>query len=169
MEENKSLQTKLEADQQSKLFVRFSVKDKLKPATSLEPQQTFLRFSHVKTGREIVFLAQQASGGQFQADIDFATQSKNFRQTSGLYSVELIVSDSLIDNPTKWKLGELNLQLIDSATDVSGEKASLFDKKPEIKHLFRPAEATPAPIVSMVFAGLCMAPLGLLLILVYFF
>lgn len=165
LEENKSLTSKLEADQQTKLYVKFSVKDKLKPTLKLEPQQTFLRFTHVKTGREIVFLAESTSDGQYQADVDFATQGKNFRHTSGLYSLQLIVSDSLIDNPIQWKLGEINLQLIESAATISEDKSSLYSKKPEIKHLFRAPEPVPPAIVSTVFSALCLAPLVLLLIL----
>lgn len=166
MEENKGLTSKLEADQQTKLRVKFTPKDKLNQKTNLEPQQAFLRFVHVKSGREIVFLAQSTSGGLFQADVDFATQAKAFRQTSGLYSLELIVSDALIDNPIKWKLGEINLQLIESSAPAVEEKANLYSKKPEIKHIFREPEPTPPAIVSTVFSGLCLAPLLLMFILV---
>lgn len=166
MEENKALSSKLEADQQMKLSVKFSVKDKQKPTTSLEPQQAFLRFAHVKSGREIVFLAQANSAGLFNADIDFALQAKNFQQTSGLYSLELIVTDALIENPIRWKLGEINLQLISDNTENVEDKTKLYAQKPEIKHIFRVPEATPPALVSTVFSGLCLAPLALLLILV---
>jgi len=168
LEENKSLGSKLEADQQTKLYVKFTVKDKVKSST-LEAQQTFVRFTHVKSGREIVFLAQAASGGLYQADVDFATQAKNFRQLGGLYSLELLVSDALIDNPIRWKLGEVNLQLaVDSASASPSSdelKAALYSAKPEIKHLFRPAEPVPPQIVSLVFSALSAAPLLLLFIL----
>lgn len=163
------MNTKLDADQHSKLYVKFAVKDKLKPSSPLEPQQTFLRFTHVKSGREIVFLAQTSGGngqGQYQADVDFATQAKNFRQTAGVYTLELIVSDSLVENPVRRKLGELNLQLIDATSSSDDSKAALYAPKPEIKHIFRPPEPTPPAIVSTVFSALCAAPLLLMFILV---
>lgn len=169
MEENKSLSSKLDADQQMKLRVKFSVKDKQKPTTSLEPQQAFLRFAHVKTGREIVYLAQStSSGGLYQAEVDFATQAKSFRHTSGVYSLELVVSDALIDNPIRWKLGEVNLQLVASETAATENESreSLYAKKPEIKHMFRAPEQTPPALVSTVFAGLCLAPMLIMFILV---
>jgi oligosaccharyltransferase complex subunit delta (ribophorin II) len=169
LEENKSLNTKLDADQQSKFYLKFGVKDKLKPTATLEPHQAFIRFTHVKSGRDIVFLAQStATGGQYLAEVDFATQAKNFRQTSGLYSLELIVSDSLIENPVKWKLGDLNLQLLEdlSASTAASDKANFHSAKPEIKYLFRAAEPVPPAVVSTVFSFICLAPLALLFILV---
>lgn len=170
LEDNKSLTTKLDADQQSKLHLKFVVKDKQAKAgaPALEPHQTFVRFVHSSSGREIVFMAQGA-GGQYAAEVDFATQAKNFRGASGLYTLELVVSDALIDNPVRWRLGDLSLQLIETATPAaSGEdKASMYAKKPEIKHLFRLPEPTPPSAVSTLFSGLCLAPFGLLLIMVY--
>jgi oligosaccharyltransferase complex subunit delta (ribophorin II) len=83
----------------------------------------------------------------------------------------LIVTDSLIENPLTWKLADIKFQFGDDSASTAAnlqqqEKASLYSKRPEIKHLFRPAEPTPPAIVSTVFAGLCAAPLVLLIILV---
>lgn len=159
------MQQKLEADQQSKLYVRFSVKDKLK-GSNLEVHQAFLRFSEAKSGREIIFLAQY-SNGQYSADVDLGTSAKSFRRLSGLYSLELIVADALVQNPVSWNLADLNLHFIeDQSSGVSQEKAALYSRKPEIKHLFRVPEPTPSALVSTVFTGLVLAPLAILFILV---
>jgi oligosaccharyltransferase complex subunit delta (ribophorin II) len=81
----------------------------------------------------------------------------------------LFVSDPLVENPIKWKLGDIKLQFLEEQTAGSSaalDKAALFTKKPEIKHLFRLPEQTPPVIVSTVFTALCLVPLVLLVVLV---
>lgn len=166
LSENEKLKEKLDADQQTKFYLKFQVQDKVKNSL-IEAHQAFVRFSEAKSGREIVFLAQANSNKQYSAEVDFATNAKNFRQQSGLYSIELVVADALVQNPIAWKLADINLHFIDdqSASAAAQEKANLYAKKPEIKHLFRPAEPTPPAAVSSLFTILCLAPFGLLLIL----
>lgn len=132
----------------------------------MEVHQAFLRFSEAKSGREIIFLAQY-SNGQYSADVDLNTNAKSFRRLSGVYSVELIVADALMQNPVSWNLADLNLHFSDEQTSSAAQdKAALFAKKPEIKHLFRIADPTPSTAVSTVFTGLVLAPLAILFILV---
>jgi oligosaccharyltransferase complex subunit delta (ribophorin II) len=164
LEENKQLSNKLEADQQSKFYLRFGLKDKSKNSF-IEAHQAFVRFQEKKSGREIVFLAQPANN-QYSAEVDFTTNAKNFRYNSGIYTIELVVADSLIDNPIVWKLADVDVKFIQEGTKSTGvDKASLYAKRPEIKHTFRAPEPTPSPLVSTVFAALCLAPLGLLFLL----
>jgi oligosaccharyltransferase complex subunit delta (ribophorin II) len=162
VEGNKQL--KLDGDQQSKLFVKFNVKDTVK-GTNKEAHQTFVRFTHVKSGREIVFLA-QASSNQYAADVDFLSNAKNFRHQSGAYNVDLVVSDSLFETPVTLRLAEIKLTFVEEqAAGVPEDKSKLYSALPEIKHIFRLPESTPPVIVSTVFTALCLAPLALLLVL----
>lgn len=162
---NQKLQQKLEADQQSKLYVRFSVKDKLK-GSNLEVHQAFLKFSEAKSKREIIFLTQY-SNGQYSADVDLTTNAKSFRRLSGVYSIELIVADALVQNLVSWNLADVNLHFVEEQTSTAAQdKAALYSKKPEIKHLFRVPEPTPSAVVSLVFTGLVLLPLVILIILV---
>ncbi len=158
-------QLKLDGDQQSKLFVKFNVKDRVK-GTNKEAHQTFVRFTHVKSGREIVFLAQGSSGNQYAADVDFLSNAKNFRYQSGAYNVDLIVSDSLFETPVTQRLAEIKLSFTEEQT-TSGleDRSKLYSPLPEIKHTFRLPESTPPVVVSTVFTALCLAPLALLLVL----
>ena len=77
----------------------------------------------------------------------------------------MIVSDSLVDNRVAWTLADLKLQFAESEPVSQVDKSSLYSKRPEIQHMFRPAEQTPSKIVSTVFTALCVVPLGLLLVL----
>jgi oligosaccharyltransferase complex subunit delta (ribophorin II) len=158
------LKERLNADQHSKFYLRFGLKSKNTP---VEAHQTFVRFADQKSGREIIFLA-QATNKQYSAEVDFSTNAKNFRHQSGIYTVELFVSDPLFENPIRTKLGDIKLTFLDNASSAAAaqNKATLHAPKPEIKHLFRPPEQTPPAIVSTVFTVLCLVPFALLLVLV---
>ena len=77
----------------------------------------------------------------------------------------MVVADSLIENPTTINLADIKLQFNEEAQGGS-EKANLYAKKPEIKHLFRPNEPTPPKVVSTAFAALCILPLVIMVLLV---
>lgn len=156
-------QLKFEVDQQSKLTLKFGVKDQKKNSL-VEAHQAFLKFTEVKSGREIIYLAETGLTKTYSVEIDFASNAKNFRHQSGKYSVELVVSDSLFENPTVLKLSELSVTFAEESA-VGVEKSSLYSKQSEIKHLFRQPEKRPAAAVSLLFAALCFVPMGLVLIL----
>lgn len=167
VEENTKLKEKLDADQMSKLYLKFSVKEK-STNTQMEVHQAFVRFSEASSGREIIFLAQPGVNSVYGAEIDFSANAKNFRRLSGLYSIDLIISDSLAENAISWQLADIKLQFSEdqtAAASASQDKAKLYAKKPEITHLFRESEKTPPVFLSTLFAALCLAPLGLLVIL----
>jgi len=155
---------KFEADQQSKFSVKFGVKDQNK-GNLVEAHQAMLRFTEVASGREIIYLAETGSTKAYTVEIDFSTNGKNFRYQSGTYAVDLVVSDSLFENPTVLKLSQLQLKFSESADSAQASRSAMYSAKPEIKHLFRQPEKTPSMVISTVFASLCLAPLALVFIL----
>lgn len=152
----------MEADQQSKLTVKFEIKDQIKN-TLIEAHQAFLKFSHVKSGKEIIYLAESSLSKNYMVEVDFAANAKNFRHQSGTYSVELIVSDNLFENPSVLKLSDIKLKF--SSQPNEDNKSSLFAAKPEIKHIFRVPDVRPPQGVSMIFTLLCLIPLALVIAL----
>lgn len=66
-----------------------------------------------------------------------------------------------MSNPLRWALGTIEVNL----NTAEPQKKNVRGPKPEIKHLFRPAEKRPPEAVSLLFTGLTLAPLALLLIL----
>ncbi len=68
LEENTKLKERLDADQQSKLTLKFSVKEKSK-GSFMEVHQAFVKFTETKSGREIIFLAQAGLTKQYSAEI----------------------------------------------------------------------------------------------------
>lgn len=153
-----------EVDNQSKFTLKFGVKDQVKN-TLIEAHQTFLKFTEKISGREIIYLAEAGLTKSYSVEIDFSTNAKNFRHKSGIYSVELIVSDSLFENPTILKVSELKVNFGSEISDEGLDKSNLFNKKNDIKHLFRQPEKRPPTVISSVFALLCFAPLVLVVIM----
>ena len=63
------LKDSLNGDQNSKVYIRFSIKEKSTGKLS-EANQVFIRFSNAKSDREIIFLAEQsASNKQYSSDV----------------------------------------------------------------------------------------------------
>ena len=85
---------------------------------------------------------------------------------SGVYTVDLVVADALVENPTTVSVVDLKLHFADEAAAPVLDRAAAHSKKPEIKHMFRPNEQTPPTIVSLVFAVLCALPLVIMLLIV---
>lgn len=141
------LPTTLNADSSQHLIMKLSLSRLI--------HQTFLRlFSDTQ---EIIFVAEPDSNKIYKLDVNLAAELSH----SSSFQLELILGDSVISNPLRWNLGSLdvNLNVRESA------KKTTLGPKPEIKHLFRPAEKRPPETVSLLFTALVLAPLLLLLIL----
>jgi len=73
VETNGQLKEKLDGDQQSKFYLKFTIKEKTK-GTLIDAHQAFVRFTESNSGKEIVFLA-QSSKNQYSAEV---VSSENF-------------------------------------------------------------------------------------------
>jgi len=160
-----ALSDKLELDYHQKLALKFQIKDK-RTGEFVRVQQAFLRFTNKKSRKEVIYLAEAATGAsaQYKVEVDLTTNANDFRHQSGAYELVLIVGDSLLQNALEWKLSD-NLQLTfheDSLPDKDHQ--SLYVSRPEIIHQFRVDEKRPPTIVSLVFSGLTLLPLLVLLI-----
>lgn len=143
------LSSKLQADSSQQLIVKFSI--------SRTVHQAFIRlFSESK---EIIFVAEQDSGKLYKVEINLANELNK----SGIFDIELILGDSVITNPIRWTLGSIDVNL--GSADTPTTPKIVRGPKPEIKHLFRPAEKRPPETVSMLFTGLTALPFVILLIL----
>lgn len=141
------LPTTLQADSSQHLIVKFTLERNV--------HQTFLKLSSGK--REIIFVAEKDSNQVYKIEVNLAQELAH----SGLFNMELILGDSIMSNSIQWNIGQLEVKL--GATEPPS--SSNRGPKPEIKHLFRPAEKRPPQVVSMFFSALVAAPLLLLFIL----
>ncbi|KAF5277761.1 hypothetical protein FQR65_LT03741 [Abscondita terminalis] len=141
------LTSPLQADSSHHLILRFSL--------SRSVQQPFLRLSSGK--REIVFVAELDSSKAYKIDVNLATELSH----SAKFEMELILGDSIMSNPIRWPFGNIDVVLNTPEPEQSAGRGP----RPEIKHMFRPAEKRPPQAVSMFFTALAASPLLLLLIL----
>lgn len=157
-----TLAQRLEADHLQRVFLKFSIRDKAqnKPVTL---QQAFVRVADSEDN-EIIFIAEPDTGKSYKVDLNVGVISKHFGHNSGVYSVELLLGDSAIANPIRWKLTNINFKFGREPVQIA-TKSSLRAARPEIIHQFRAPEPRPPRSVSDVFAALCLAPLLLLLVL----
>uniref|UniRef100_A0A1I8FR21 Dolichyl-diphosphooligosaccharide--protein glycosyltransferase subunit 2 n=1 Tax=Macrostomum lignano TaxID=282301 RepID=A0A1I8FR21_9PLAT len=115
--------------------------------TPVTVHQAFIRLNHLTANKEAIFVAEP-----IRTSVDLATGGKNLDYLSGLYAMELIVGDALIDKSLVWHLAD------------ETERAAL-KPKPEIKHVFRQPDKMAPASIAMGFTILCLAPLAILLIL----
>merc|ERR1711928_215778 len=70
----------------------------------------FVRLTHKESHQEIFFVAEPDVNDVYKFDLDVASKAKDFLYLSGLYSVNIIIGDAVIENPTVWNIAELELK-----------------------------------------------------------
>lgn len=146
------LQSNLIADSSQKLIVKFVL---TRPV-----HQAFLRLSSINT-KEVIFIAEgDTTNKNYKVDVHLATELSQ----SGTYDIELILGDSVVTNPIRWQIGKVEVTLGPSST-VAEPKKNDRGFKPEIKHLFRPAEKRPAEFISILFTLATLIPFFIMLII----
>lgn len=149
LQPSSKLPAPLQADSSQHLIAKISL--------SRRVHQVFLQLSSGK--KEIIFVAEPDSSNQvYKIEVNLASEL----QYSGTFDLVLIVGDAVITNPIRWNLGTLEAKL---GASEAPSKPQVRAAKPEIQHVFRPAEKRPPQAVSMFFTALALAPLLLLLIL----
>ncbi|CAF2063713.1 unnamed protein product [Rotaria magnacalcarata] len=161
-----ALSGNVEVDYHQKLTLKFQVKAK-QTDEFLRVQQAFLRLTNKKSNKEVIYLAEAATGAnaQYKVEVDLTTNANDFRHQSGAYELVLLVGDAALQTGFSWKLTD-NLQLSfheDSVPDTN--HLNLYSAKPEIVHQFREDEKRPPASVALVFSALTALPLLILLIL----
>ena len=124
----------LEADSHQKLVMKFQLRD----STSEElitVHQAFIRLTHQESQQEIFFVAEPDVNDVYKFDLDLAAKAKDFLYLSGLYSVNIIIGDAVIENPTVWNIADLELKF--GAPSAGKSKPAQLDQmylpKPEIE------------------------------------
>ncbi|KAM3729081.1 Dolichyl-diphosphooligosaccharide--protein glycosyltransferase subunit [Dirofilaria immitis] len=165
VKENSKIGKTLEADVHSKMEIRFKVEE-AKTGEAILVHQAFVIFVHSDTRQEIIFVATPDHNRNYVFDVDFEKAAKDFEGLSGRYAVRLVVGDLAISHAFDWNLVDVNLKLpAIAASKIKKSGRIVYDKAPEIKHIFREPEKRPPQIVSTVFVFLCAIPLLVLLIL----
>ncbi|CAH1979795.1 unnamed protein product [Acanthoscelides obtectus] len=101
------LQNRLQADAGQRLVARVALSRPL--------HQVFMRLVHSEVGTEIVFVAEQEIGGA-SGDKDAKIYKVEVNPgeelaASGVYDIEMILGDTVITNPVRWNIGQVEMHI----------------------------------------------------------
>lgn len=148
--------TTLSATHLQKLKLAFEVSG---PSGALfKPQQVMLKLRG-ESGVEQTFLIKSSTGNSYELTLDFTKLVEKLNHQSGVYTVDLIVGDDVMENSFLWTLASLDLDLPEGPEGASSAPVSKFGPKPEISHIFRQPEKRPPTYLSMAFLVLTLLPL----------
>ena len=124
----------LEADSHQKLILKFLLRD-TNSQDQMVVHQAFVRLTHQESQQEIFFVAEPDMNDVYKFDLDLATKAKDFLYLSGQYSIDLIIGDAVVENPTVWRVVDLNMKFGVPSTGKPKpvQSAEMYQAKPEIK------------------------------------
>jgi len=124
----------VEADTHQKIILKFVLRDTLSKDL-VTVHQAFVRLTHRESQQEIFFVAEPDVNDVYKFDLDLATKAKDFLYLSGQYSMDLIVGDAVIENPTVWQVADLQLTFSAPASGIPkpAQAADMYHTRPEIK------------------------------------
>lgn len=136
------LSTKIEADSQQKIVMKFMLRDTMNDKP-MRVHQAFVRFSTIDKVtnqlREVIFVAEPDTTNTYKFDMQIGTSAQTFNYESGQYAVNVIIGDALLSNSFEWYLGDVSLKFPDKSNEVASaggsykQKANTYVPKPEIK------------------------------------
>jgi len=116
----------------------------------LHPHQVFLQLS--KGGKTATIVAARGADGSFILKQNLgSTEFLESTTGTGVYELSVVIGDSKLSPAVQWRVGELDFT---ANQFESKEAADLFSNKPEINHVFRPAEDRPPFVFALLFTGL---------------
>jgi len=146
-------------DSKEIIALTFSVLDSSKKSMLIH--QAFVKLAHIASGSEIIYVAEpDRVDDVYKFELDLTTAAGDLNSKSGEWLVTVILGDAVITNPTAWEAVKLEINF---PVEAEAKEASIFEPKPEIRHVFREPEARPPSIVSTAFTLLCLSPLLLML------
>ncbi|KAI5075553.1 hypothetical protein GOP47_0009629 [Adiantum capillus-veneris] len=141
--------------------LRFAL-DVLSPSKEpFKPHQAFLRLKHETM--EHLFLL-KSSEQKLELNLDLLGLVEKLNYLSGIYTIEIIIGDAAMENPVMWNLGTVELDLPEPPEGTVKPSAlalatSKYGPKPEITHIFRPADKRAPPTLSNPFLIFSLVPL----------
>lgn len=146
-------------------------------ASPVAPQQAFLKFTHLETDSEAIYVAKRGGGTagawSFSAAVGLADDVETaFGHRSGEYQLSLLVGDLSLETALEQDLGAMNLTFPPKPKIHYAlyRKPLLWDSDtalaplPEIHHQFRQPEKRPNPVLPAAFTLLVILALAMFLI-----
>jgi hypothetical protein len=127
------------------------------------PKQVFLRFVHKSQDYSgiLTFSKKKGAGNAYSIAVSADSQFKEFVSVAGDYNVDVLIAGGNITKPIAWNVASAKVTL-----DYPPAKKSRYDPGHLIAHIFREADKRAPEMMSLVFTGLCIAPLLLFINLI---
>ncbi|KAM7532621.1 hypothetical protein Aperf_G00000131169 [Anoplocephala perfoliata] len=177
----------------SRLRLTFTLEDAVAPGvqSAPAPQQVFVQLTHSMTHQSITFLTKRSITDEtYSFSLSLDSASADFDYVSGIYKMEVLVGDALVETPIIWHVADLDLHFLVNEGIIAGSSFGTEDvarltvssmaarkrsahpligeasrsQKPLIEHTFRKPEPRPPDLVAFAFTGLCCAPLVILIL-----
>jgi len=136
----------------------------------ITPQQAIVKLTNKATGHEADFVTKaNRATGKHDITINPSTFGEAFKYQSGQYSIDIVVADVSIKNPTIWRIVD-TIEVVSTSAPTKKKLPLYYEpllhesdisigQLPEIHHVFRVPDKRPPEIVSYAFA---LGSLGLL-------
>jgi oligosaccharyltransferase complex subunit delta (ribophorin II) len=111
-----------------------------------------LILSSKQTGNQIPIIVTVRENGKARAELDMKSPPEDF-PSSGNYSIDLTIGTFSHNNPTKYHIGTINIDV-----PYSYFAPIKYGPKPEIYHIFRPDQKLPPTIISYSFMIIILTP-----------
>lgn len=160
---DKKLTSTIELQGKQQMQIKFAVvNDKAQPITV---HQAFVIFVHSATKREVAYVAEPDTQTKiYTFDLNLKTHAKEFSGVSGKYEAHVILGDVTVINPVDWHIADVDVKISAvKAVELPKSQRVVYEKQPEIQHLFREPEKRPPNVAADAFSLLCAAPLVILL------
>eukprot|EP00298_Acanthocystis_sp_HF-20_P026528 c4283_g1_i1.p1 GENE.c4283_g1_i1~~c4283_g1_i1.p1 ORF type:complete len:679 (-),score=282.79 c4283_g1_i1:69-2105(-) len=132
---------------------------------AIKPHQALVRFENTVTN-EATYHALSQNGKVLKLSLKLGEKkvAESFGG-SGKYLVTVIIADANLMAPTVWEVAEFDLTFPESSSSAS--KSSVYQPLKEIQHAFRQPEKRPSAAVSSAFTFAVLAPVLVLLVLLF--
>ncbi|KAJ2635332.1 proteasome regulatory particle base subunit [Coemansia sp. RSA 1694] len=125
--------------------------------------QALVSFQHAETGNEVALPAKMGKLGVFKMEMTRKQFRKHFDSAPGKYNMALVLG-SHDQGGLLYKLGDVHMAGSGSSKGVaSPPPPAHYGPREEIRHRFAESQRMPNAVVSLVFAGMVVAPLVALL------
>ncbi|EUB56357.1 Dolichyl-diphosphooligosaccharide--protein glycosyltransferase subunit 2 [Echinococcus granulosus] len=180
----------------SRLRLTFLLEDVVAGTTTTPPppppQQVFIQLTHSTTHQSVTYIAKRSTvDGTYAFTLSLDAAVEDFDRVSGVYTMEVLIGDSLVESPIVWHVADVDLHfpsnedyLVSSSQPASEDVARLTvastsgrkravhpligdlpsTSKPLLEHTFRTPEPRPSDLVAFTFTALCCAPLLILIV-----
>jgi len=159
-QQDQTIKQEINAKNQHSLLITFKLKN-LVNTRSVQVHQAFIKLTNRNTQKSKYFIVPQ-SGQGYELKLSGSKIGQAFNYANGTYDVEILIGDSFVSSSLRWIIAKVQFTF-DGIPEAS-KTANIYDIRPEIKHIFRPAATLASAPISLLFTGAIFVPSAIFLL-----